>query len=611
MSRALVIGFFILIWPIVAIRFVFEFFFAQERDDSSTKTIQGTRLVTYYEAVAEAERLDRAAAPTPSTNQAPSRATKRWWQPNNSSLTENPGHVQATQPAPITPTPATQSPTLAEQRLHWAGLSLKDGSFRTHYAAIGVPGSGKTRLLLKLMSSIVPTITRKHPTEDRKAHDARCLVWDVKNEFIGHLRSMGASLDDSIIITNPMDQRAHAWAIHKDITHLDHAGQLAENLLDPPREAGPNSFFYDAARVILTSTIYAFISIMRAQKRVWTLRDIILALREPDQLRQILEQCPAAWDPARGFFAQQRERDLVLTTIRAKMERFAQVAAIWHRITLEHPDRTFSIVDWVGTNRIIVLGNSQRGAVVTKTLNRLLFRLSVENLLDGESDASKTENRRSWILLDELRFAGNLDKLNALLTLGRAYGVRCVITCQDVSGLQAADAFEKNAAEEILSMCGNLAILRVNGPTARWAEERIGRAICDERTRSVTTNKDGESEGVQQHLQERSPVMASEFQELEEATKTTTHGYFLVEPIRQVFRAAVDTSWPEVVTNPEPNSAPWDEKTLAEIEALPLWSATEAAVLKLSAVVGEAAAPPQPAKPDNDLIEPSWMESGD
>ena len=106
-------------------------------------------------------------------------------------------------------------------------------------------------------------------------------------------------------------------------------------------------------------------------------------------------------------------------------------------------------------------------------------------------------------------------------------------------------------------------------------------------------------------------MMASEFQDLEEATKTTTHGYFLVEPTRQVFRAAVDTRWPEIVTNPVPNSAPWDDKTLGEIEALPIWSATEAAVLKLSPVLGEAAAPSQPVKADDDLIEPSWMEAGD
>lgn len=55
-GRALIVAILVMIWPIVLLRLAFEFIFAA-RSDNEPKTIQGTVLCAYDEAVAEAQRL--------------------------------------------------------------------------------------------------------------------------------------------------------------------------------------------------------------------------------------------------------------------------------------------------------------------------------------------------------------------------------------------------------------------------------------------------------------------------------------------------------------------------------------------------------------------------
>lgn len=64
-------------------------------------------------------------------------------------------------------------------------------------------------------------------------------------------------------------------------------------------------------------------------------------------------------------------------------------------------------------------------------------------------------------------------------------------------------------------------------------------------------------------------------------------------------------------TNPS-RSAIATAKPVKEVSVVAsLLERDRAGVLELSAVVGQTAVPSQPAKPDDDLIGPSWLESGD
>lgn len=56
LRTAFSIGLIIVLWPVFVVRLIFGFIFA-ERPDDGPKTIQGARLVSYDEALAEAERL--------------------------------------------------------------------------------------------------------------------------------------------------------------------------------------------------------------------------------------------------------------------------------------------------------------------------------------------------------------------------------------------------------------------------------------------------------------------------------------------------------------------------------------------------------------------------
>lgn len=373
--------------------------------------------------------------------------------------------------------------------LSFVGKPLPHEAATTHFCYIGATGSGKTVCIRMLMQSALPLIG--------KGHNHRAVVYDAKRDMIPTLSGIISS--KRIIPLNPFDARAFAWDISKDITTPANALQLA-TILIPPEKQVSQPFFGDAARHLLTGVVTAFIGLSnereeRKEPRIqWTLRDVILTMFQKDMLVNVLSQTDVTRPLVDLYFRNKETAQNIMSTVATKLNPYSIIAALWDRSYQE--ERKISLVDWLKTESLLVLGNDHTNRVAVDAINRVIFKRLSELVL-AQEDLSKDQLRkpippRTWFFFDEFVRAGRLDGMVELATEGRSKGVSLVLGFQDIDGARAI--YGREVAEEIIGQCSNIAILRLQSPqTSEWASRLFGK---HEKLEEVYSENEGESESL-------------------------------------------------------------------------------------------------------------------
>ncbi len=403
-----------------------------------------------------------------------------------------------------------------------------------HFAFVGATGSGKTLLQRLLTQSCLPRIGR--------GHGHRALIYDAKQDTLATLAGM--ALPCPIHTFNPLDARGVAWDMAADITSPAAALQVA-TLLIPTAQHDSNPFFTNAARHLLHGVLLTFIQ--SAPKR-WTFRHLLLTLRNPHHLQATLAQTPTTHHLLQyfehgGTFAN------ILSTLLTYTAPFEIIAAAWDRAP-----ESISLRHWLNNEAILVLGNDEANRTAIDTLNRLIFQRLTELILAGpEIDTSSPTARKTWIFLDEVRQAGRLNGLGALMTKGRSKGACVVLGFQDINGLR--EVYGREAADELVGQCTTKAILRLNSPeTARWASGLFGSHELMETRRTHSRSHNFRSLGLDlgssssgqstsNGIVKRELVLDSELMGLPETNRHNgLHAYFL-SPITGAFLDHIPGEW--------------------------------------------------------------------
>lgn len=391
-----------------------------------------------------------------------------------------------------------------EPRIYWAGLTLPERYSASHFVILGPTGSGKTVTLRLLMQSVLPHI--------RRGSDSRAVIYDPKNEFLPLLSGM--PLQCPVITLHPYDERGSAWDIARDITDCSIAQSLAATFAPSPN--GDNKFFYMAAQAILSAMMEAFIVLLPER---WTLRDVLLVARNGETLRQLLTSVPQTRPTYRQFFEDLPSDTLgeVRATLATETHRLQPVAALWDRAKLK-----VSLKEWAKDNYILVMGTDKEIATPLDNINRVLFQ-RISQLF------TKQGTGRTWVFVDEAKFAGKIPGLDDLMTTGRSFGARVCVAAQDLSGLRGAWGEEE--AHEILGGAGNKALLGTWNPyTAKYGAEVLGKSERIERTRSYTRGNDSTTT-VNEHVVQRDLVMPDELIDVALADQNRFFGYYVAPAV--------------------------------------------------------------------------------
>ena len=391
-----------------------------------------------------------------------------------------------------------------EPQIYWGGLVLPERCSSSHFVILGPTGSGKTVTLRLLMQSILPRI--------RQGSNWRAVIYDPKNEFLPLLSGM--PLHCPVLTLHPYDRRGVAWDIARDITDRSIALSLSANLISSPE--GQNKFFYMAAQSIFSSIMEAFIVLA---PELWTLRDVLLVMQDEQTIKRLLLSLPQTRPTYRKYFEGLQGDTLadVRATLDTETERLEPIAALWDRAPMR-----ISLKDWARDSYILVLGKDQEIATPLDNVNRVLFQ-RISQIF------TKQGTGRTWVFVDEAKFAGKIPGLDDLMTTGRSFGARVCLTTLDVAGFE--HAYGKEEAHELLGGAGNRALLGTWNPeTAKYAASVMGKAERIERTKS-RTNGTGYSTTENERIVQSDVVMPDEFLNVDLADERCFFGYYATQAV--------------------------------------------------------------------------------
>ncbi len=351
------------------------------------------------------------------------------------------------------------------------GRSLKFGmlelphSARTdHFLVTGQPGSGKSGLLYMLMSSVIPYVGR----------DLRAIIFDGKWEHYDHIRQLNAACP--IHVMHPFDKRAVAWDIAKDITTASGVRAFSQALI-PDVSDGRDPMWNNAARNIISHILNRFIE---SAPNNWTLRDVVLAAKTADTLKNVLSNYSAS-EKAWAYLHNDTHRQNYWLTIQGFLEPLTEVAAIWHSC-----NHKLSLEDWTKdeAGSLIMMGSEPTRATTLDTLNRMLWG-QLGRVLNNTS-----EDKETWIFLDDLCLAG-LDDWE-LVNSGRPLNCVWAATLQSIIALRQLRG--EKALKGIFSALQNKMFLATSDPeTAQWASDFFGdNTILDEFVKMPSLWKSGQ-----------------------------------------------------------------------------------------------------------------------
>ena len=398
--------------------------------------------------------------------------------------------------------------------IYFGGLIIPFVESHTHFRITGAAGSGKTNLLRLMMQSVLPQI--------KIGGVNRALIYDPKSEFLPIIAGMGVN-QNIIRILNPFDNRAYAWDLAKDITRDRDANELANILIpEKPGNQGNTEFFDQASRRILSSITRFFI---RSAPGAWTLRDLVLAVQNLELITILLSQDKRLKRSLLVLGSGETVGN-VMSTIAARIGDGLETIAA-HCDYHMREGRSFALSDWLEESSIMILGADPESESTLQPLNQLLFTRASQMLLSRKGD---NENwGTTYMILDELKTLGKINKLDQIAEMGRSFGISLTIAFQSYS--QIEHIYGEKVANSLIAQFDKSAYLRTKDkPTAQWASEQIGdmkivwKGINKSQTQGQVLFSGSQTQGFSEQRDSNPVARAEDFMNMPKPDKESRQG---------------------------------------------------------------------------------------
>jgi len=357
--------------------------------------------------------------------------------------------------------------------LHLATLPLIKMSETAHLFFHGTTGSGKSNAIKELLDQI------RHRGDRAIIFDKSC---NYLEEFF---------LPRTDILLNPLDIRTKIWGLWEECRDSADFDSLASALIPMPLST-QDPFWIHAARTIFSAAAYE----MRNDKD----RSIAKLLRvlltaDMEVIQHYLKDTEAA------------------TLVSDKIEKTAvsikSVLATYLKSLkyVNEDGEHFSIREWIqndnGKNWLFVTSLGDRHETL-KPLITCWLDIAVNSLLSLEAN----ENRRIWLILDELTSLHQLPYLTQVLSEARKFGGCIVIGIQNYA--QLAKLYGRDGAQEISSLLNSRFMYRQPDPEmAAWAAKNFGEAITNEFRENISYGANTMRDGISiNHAETRKPVVS-------------------------------------------------------------------------------------------------------
>ncbi len=319
-----------------------------------------------------------------------------------------------------------------------AGVSLAPLDETKHFKLIGTTGTGKSTAIQELLGAAL------------KRGD-RAIIADPDG---GYLARFHARED---VILNPFEPGSRKWDPFGEIRESYDVEMLAGSLM-PGGEDSSGREWRSYARTFFTAV---------ARRCFQEGRDDVAELWRLLLIAPIAELYPlVAGTPAQPFLEADNAR--MFGSIRSVAG--SALAALEH-VAAQRGGARFSVRQWVRDGRgVLFLPYRATQIAALHSVIATWLRLAIFEAMNG-----REQDRRLWLIVDELDALGPIDGLKDALARLRKFGGRCVLGFQSaaqVSSIYGADA------QTIIENCGNTLVLRCSssehGGTSQFASRLIG-----------------------------------------------------------------------------------------------------------------------------------------
>ncbi|MDG6099727.1 hypothetical protein EXU34_19905 [Alteromonas sp. ZYF713] len=323
-------------------------------------------------------------------------------------------------------------------------LNLPKGREGQHILVCGQIGSGKTSILLPIVTSIIES-------------KEKSVIYDIKGDFSAYYRH-----HKHVKVLAAFDQNSIQWAICKDVFDYSSAMQFAEAII--PENPKQDPLWVQSSRVILVGICQLLIKKNGSSKWGWKDLSDMLKLPEKYLHRELMSVSPEA-----GQLVDEKSKTSksMLLTLQSYTSPIHQIALAW-----KNAEDGVSLNEWVSDDcskiKTIIVQQNPRYKALSETVCNLALSFISNQLLSLEDDTE----RKFYFVLDEV-FHLNFPLID-FMTVSRSKGARMLIGVQDLALLT-----RKMTKEEVMSMAsmvGTTIMLRVGamGDTIKTIAESLG-----------------------------------------------------------------------------------------------------------------------------------------
>ena len=349
----------------------------------------------------------------------------------------------------------------------------------SHLLYLGAPGTGKTQLILKLLSGV---------RRDR----GRAVVYDVAGAYVEAFYRPGKD-----VLLNPLDTRAPNWTVWQDARFQADYDQIADSLLPP--EDTRDKFWAYAPQVLFRAVA------KKLGETGDTTNEALLKRLTRGKLSELIAYCQDT--EAASILDESGEK--MTASVRATL-----TASLRGFTYLRDEGEPFSIRNWIESEDddswlFITTKNDQIAAL------RPLITMWVDIATSALLSLPPNADRRMWLVFDELTSLNRLPSLLNTLAQSRKYGGCAALSFQSFAQLQSV--YGDKDAEAISGSCSTWTLLRANDvATAEWAAKALGQTEQSEANEGLSIGRHEMRDGrtIQKQRVTRPIVLPTELRNL-------------------------------------------------------------------------------------------------
>ena len=322
-----------------------------------------------------------------------------------------------------------------------------------HMLLLGGAGSGKTTILRRILREIV-------------ARGDHVLLLDFKGDFT-------SGLECPITILSPTDARSARWALGRDIrTKLD-AHALAETLI--PLPTGGEPIWARGARGLLVGLI---VHLQAKHKTEWGFAHIAeLASHVLTNYKMLVEIVKKNHPPAKAYLmgADSKTTQSFLAELSGALTHVIELGVADHA-ALKECGR-WSVRGWLSPKsklpKVTVVGWRASSKELSQAWAASITEQIVRQI--GDMEDCNPNERRVWLILDEVAQMGKVPSITAALVTLRSKGTRVVAGVQSVA--QIREDYGPNALTTWAGSMSSKIICQLSSPE----DQKFGVSLLGDR----------------------------------------------------------------------------------------------------------------------------------